>query len=57
MESGYRLESSIVEIGGFGRKAVAAMGGLRQQAPECAEISRFDGDMANIPCLDFAALI
>ena len=47
-KNGHRLESSIVEIDGFNRKAMAAMDSLDQRAPECAEIPRFDDGMVNI---------
>ena len=48
---GHRLESSIIEIGGFGRKAMVAMGSLEQRPPERAEIPKFDGGMVNIRAL------
>ena len=46
--NGHRLESSIVEIDGFMRKAMTAMESLEQKGAVAPEIPRFDDGMVNL---------
>jgi putative transposase len=46
--NGHRLESSSVQFGRFGRKAMAAMESLEQTGAVVPEIPRFDDGMVNL---------